>query len=867
MPVRFNPTGHLDVATDPSDLPMELAGKTAIAGGMTRCTNLTLDRAGIASTRKGSTRLNSSALATPIYRIVEQAGVRYAFAGENIYQDEIAIATGLTSAAWGAIKYNAYNVTEQSVFALNGTDRKRVTGGNVYEWGIDAPVAAPSVSGSAADVGVACTYEWEATYSAGTTTDYTLDATLKVYLPFDDGAGTGSLTDYVGSKVFTAAGGAAASSTRDKFGSHSCYFGGSSGRITTGDHADFDFSDGTWTVDCFARIDDSETGNHALWFQSTNTSNYIRFFLDNGAFSFTPTFEIYASGAPVLSLVSGTSYAVGTVAWRHYCMVEDGDTYSMYVDGVRVATTTSTARPANYTGSFYIGSSNLSDEKDLTGYVDEFRVFNAAKYSGASFSVPTEAYRSALSRQLVGTSQQVGTVYTEDATYTHILDWEHYQLLDGSSGPADAAAFKYVWYFETNPNYSSGDTYAIQYTYCRKSGDTLECESNPSGVTYVSATGAIVVTWPAPTDPQVTHVRVYRSLSGETATYYATEYSVGLLSASLTKTDEELGTSAETDHDRPPLGTILAGPDFQGNCFIAVGNLLYFCKPNQPEYWPSNYYVEVSTPSDPITAVLILAGQLYCLTRTDVYLIQGTGFQSFFPLRQSAVTGGLSHDGALAIRGKGIIRMANDGVWVFAGASDDNITAPRFRPVFAGTDCGSIQGLNQSEADASWIIVWRGKLYLGFPGGTDTYPGEVLVMQMDSGRVEHYDYGRTFSCVTVDTTNDRILAGDSSGYMWVLEDADATGDNGTDITWDYQSGEVTDQVRMYFPRSAKYDVNVGTGAAANAYVVVDGVIRQTHVLTGERQTRKRLIATCTGRRLQTRITGTGSVDIYAAEVE
>jgi hypothetical protein len=70
-PVIFNPSGALDVATDPSDLPEQVDGKTAMSGAMLRCTNLSLDRMGIASTRKGTSKLNATAISAPNH-IVEQ---------------------------------------------------------------------------------------------------------------------------------------------------------------------------------------------------------------------------------------------------------------------------------------------------------------------------------------------------------------------------------------------------------------------------------------------------------------------------------------------------------------------------------------------------------------------------------------------------------------------------------------------------------------------------------------------------------------------------------------------------------------------------------------------------------------------------
>lgn len=623
MPVRFNPSGELNVASDASDLPFTTDGKVIQSGAMTRCTNLSLDRAGIASTRKGSSRLSDTAVGTPVHRIVEQGGVRYAFGGSAIYRNGVSLASGLTSAKWSAIKYNAYNVVTQSIFALNGTDRKRITGSTVAEWGITPPASAPTLSGSIA--GHAYTQAWESTQG----------------------------------------------------------------------------------------------------------------YADSGSYQW--------------GIASGT----------------DRDTY----------------------------------------------------------------------------------------------DWE----ADLDENAADSETYRNMWFFETATDRAVTGRVGVVYTYCRKDGDTLECESNPSDAAYIEADSGVYATWAASSDSQVTHVRLYRTLAGGAAFFYSHEVAIGTTSGNILTGDNSLGEEAAYDHDRPPAGAVVVGPDFNGTCFILDGNLLYFCKPKQPEYWPAAYYVEVCPVQESTVGLRLYNGQVYVLTTSEIYLIQGTGYQSFFPLRQSAVTGAVAQDGILPVRGYGLLRVANDGMWAFSGADDVNVTNPNFRPVFEGTTTQGIDGRVLANMGNCWLLSHLGKLYFGFPGGSATYPSEVLVLDLGTKKVAHYDYGEEFSAVCVDETNNRILAADDSGYLWVLEDASVTTDNDTAISWDWQSAEASDQLRMYFPRSAKYDVEVG--GTATAQVILGGASIQDHTLTGSRNTTKRLITGNNGKRLQSRIYGTGAVDIYGVELE
>lgn len=564
MAVKFTPTGFLNINADPSMLPFTSDGKNENSGEMTRCTNMQLDTPGAAITRFGSSKMNGSPIdQTTPHLLVEMAGYRYAFAGTKIYRDETAISTGLSSARWSAMEYSAFNVTTQSIFAANGTDRKRITGATVAEWGIDAPTVAPTPSSS---------------------------------------SGTGA--------------------------------------------------------------------------------------------------------------------------------------------------------------------------------------------------------------------------------------------------------------------------YGIKYTYCRKSGSTLECESNPSPSASITGITGLNVGWTVSSDSQVTHVRIYRTLADGAIYYYAGEFAIALATSAVSTSDNGLGTSVAYDHDRPPLGTVVFGPTFGGYCFMLMENLLYYCKPNQPEYWPATYYIEVGPQQEPLTAIQIHNGVPYVMSTEEIYMIQGTGADSFFPFPMKAKAGALSHIGALSVPGLGIVHADIDGLYGFAGAgNDDRISDDRFRPLFSGDAVGSVPGLNRTNAANCWLLAFDNKLWFGYPATGSTYPDNMIVIDLRTQQGRHYQYPQQFGAVCVDGTNNRILALDSTGYVRRLDDPGATTDDGMAISWQIESKAFTDQLYKYFPRYAKYDITLGNGASATGNILLNDAIIQTHNLIISRQTKKRLIDGNNGDRLGIRITGTGPVTFRECEIE
>jgi hypothetical protein len=566
MTIIFKPNASLDIATDPCDLPEEGKENMVVSHWMKRCKNLRLDQTGVAKTRDGSTKLNATAIGqTAIYRIIEQGGVRYAFSGTVIYRNEVSIATGLTSAEWSAFLYNPYNSTTQSIFALNGTNRKRISGSTVYEWGVDSPTTVPTI------------------------------------------------------------------------------------------------------------IAGAKTG--------------------------------------------------------------------------------------------------------LTG------------------------------------------------------------------------------------------AYNAKYTYCRKESSTVVYESNPSSAAAAAVTltnGSLSVTWTASSDTQITHVRIYRTTAGGSIYYLDQDVAIGTVTVDTNTADESLNTEVAINHDRPPLGTIAAGPTYNGTCFILKDNLMYYCLPKQPEYWPTEYFIEVSNPQFALQSIVFYNSQPYCLSKRKIYYIQGTGHNTFFPFGVDSITGCVNRNAACAVHGQGIYHVGSDGIYLWS-AKDHKVSQSRYEPIFRGETVNDVPGA--SSLANCWIFQFRDKLLFGYTSTGYTYPSNVLVFNLTNEKSYYYTWGREIRSLAADEYNGRLLAGDNSGYIWALEDKSVTTDDGTAVSWELESKDFTLQTRAHFPRWAKYDCDSSLATTATSEIMLDGVSHQSHTLTDTRNTKKRLIKTGNGQKCSVKISGTGPEKIYAVEME
>jgi hypothetical protein len=132
--------------------------------------------------------------------------------------------------------------------------------------------------------------------------------------------------------------------------------------------------------------------------------------------------------------------------------------------------------------------------------------------------------------------------------------------------------------------------------------------------------------------------------------------------------------------------------------------------------------------------------------------------------------------------------------------------------------------------------------------------------------LQYFDYGTEFASVSVDDTNNRLLAGDTAGNIWQLEVIDRVDDEGTAISWEIESKDFTLQTRAHFPRWRKYDVDASAdNCTATGEVILDGTSHQSHSLTQDRRTKRRLVTTGNGQTESIKISGSGTVEIFAVE--
>lgn len=347
-----------------------------------------------------------------------------------------------------------------------------------------------------------------------------------------------------------------------------------------------------------------------------------------------------------------------------------------------------------------------------------------------------------------------------------------------------------------------------------------------------------------------------------------TTFTVPLDDFDSSTSDGGLGTEVLIDRDRAPLGSFVFGPAYDGTCFIIKDNLLYYCKPKEPETWPALFYIEVGTPQLPGITGVFHNGQPHYFTRNAIYYIQGTGNNLFQPIPLQARTGAQSIRGAVSIAGFGIAHTGPDGIYVFTNGTDKKITEDSLEPLFRGETVNGMSGVG--NMDTSWLWHYRSSLYFGYAGVGGSYPTNLICLNLENGKLAYYVFNDgadiQMRSIGTDVTNKRLLIGDATGFVRTIDNVAYTDDSGTAISWEVQSKNFTLPTRAHFPRWVKYDVEVGS-ATVTGSLILDDSIHHSHTITGSRLIKRRLVGEGNGSTAAVRVSGTGRATVYSVEFE
>ena len=224
---------------------------------------------------------------------------------------------------------------------------------------------------------------------------------LSSYAPVDEefdkvslllhGDGTNGSTTIVDSssspKAVTAVGDAQISTAQSKFGGASLAFDGTGDYLTVPSSADFAFGTGDFTVEFWLKSQNSSNQRGILQISdatgglSTSYANGLVFYFPTGSGSIGAV----VNGAGLQS----ANNILSLNTWYHVAATRSGTSFAMFVDGVQIITSTSSANltASNLAVGGYYNTSYL-----LNGYIDDLRITKGVARYTSNFTPPTAPF-------------------------------------------------------------------------------------------------------------------------------------------------------------------------------------------------------------------------------------------------------------------------------------------------------------------------------------------------------------------------------------------------------------------------------------------------------------------------------------------
>jgi hypothetical protein len=227
-------------------------------------------------------------------------------------------------------------------------------------------------------------------YGATAQPTYVDDAYTVVLLHGDGSDGQRRFADQSG-KQWTANGDAQIDTAQYKFSPSSMLFDGTGDYLETPDSDDFSFVGTDVTIDFWMRPN-SVTGSQGFFGQETAGTTYPSNFCERATTNIRWVVRKASGGnGDIIDITSsGVTLAIGQ--WYHIACVKNGTTYTIYIDGVSRASTTSATATENTSSTFRVGDRSSATTEPFNGWIDEFRFSKGIARWTTTFTPSTTPY-------------------------------------------------------------------------------------------------------------------------------------------------------------------------------------------------------------------------------------------------------------------------------------------------------------------------------------------------------------------------------------------------------------------------------------------------------------------------------------------
>lgn len=299
-----------------------------------------------------------------------------------------------------------------------------------------------------------------------TTTGFSSDANTLLLLHLD--SGTTSRTP----KTITGNGDVRIVTTQSVHGGQSAYFDGTGDYVSVTPTTDFATGTAAFTTEFRVRFSNTTT---AILFDTRPAStqgDYPTLYWTGS------TIRYYQNGADRI-----TSSSLSTATFYHVALVRSGNDYKLYINGTQAGSTYTNSASLG-AGQAIIGADAFAiGTSSLTGYIDEFRFSDTARYT-TTFTPSTTAFVNDSNTKLLLHMGGLGNIFYDDPGYAALTD----STGSAYSSPGAGATPPYPTTVSVRTTVSgTGSTITVPSTV--KQGDLLVLADTSNVVTDVTPSG------------------------------------------------------------------------------------------------------------------------------------------------------------------------------------------------------------------------------------------------------------------------------------------------------------------------------------------------------------------------------------------
>jgi hypothetical protein len=290
---------------------------------------------------------------------------------------------------------------------------------------------------------------------------------------------------------------------------------------------------------------------------------------------------------------------------------------------------------------------------------------------------------------------------------------------------------------------------------------------------------------PVPTDTQITHVEIWRTIGDGAIPFFVDRVAAGTTSYSDRTADiyvmdprddgEFLSSEALTYTNIPPYSTFGRCASWQAAVFWTnrdtsnAGNLYY----SSTGYAESNEgFIRVTNNSDPLQQLIVFNGTLFAISQSRIFRITGTN--PYYAAEVYGVPGTVKPDTVVGTP-YGIFYQAVDGIRLFNGIRSERVGLAAIGKILLGESSENLTSFTGECATFG-----RGEYFIS--DGTQTLVYNPLD---DTWR----DFGTGFDCFHTDPQTGYIYAGNSNG-VYQIESPGTYTDGGDTIPFSIQTKQI-----------------------------------------------------------------------------